>query len=75
MSPSSASRATTDEAVMVVYGADWCPDVKRTRALLDAVDQPYTYLNIDTDAAARPVVHTLQRGRRRIPTLVCPDGR
>ncbi len=73
MTPPEPQTSATDG--LVVYGTSWCPDVKRTRAVLDALDQPYIYLDIDTDATARRAVRTLQRGHKRIPTVVWPDGR
>jgi mycoredoxin len=59
---------------LVVYGADWCPDVRRTRRLLDQSDVPYRYVDIDDDAQARETVRRLQHGGRRIPTLLWADG-
>lgn len=62
------------DAPLVVYGADWCPDVRRSRALLDAVGTPYRYVDVEADPEAEQVVRGLQGGARRIPTLVRPDG-
>lgn len=59
---------------LVVYGADWCPDVRRSRRVLDAAGVAYRYVNIDTDESAVDLVRRLQNGSRRIPTLVWPDG-
>ncbi|MFI2651625.1 glutaredoxin family protein [Micromonospora fulviviridis] len=59
---------------LVVYGAGWCPDVRRSRALLDAARVPYLYVDVDEDQAATELVRRLQQGQRRIPTLVWPDG-
>lgn len=59
---------------LVVYGTGWCPDVRRSRALLDAARVPYRYVDVDEDQAATDLIRGLQRGRRRIPTLVWPDG-
>jgi glutaredoxin len=58
----------------VVYGASWCPDVKRSRALLDAEDVEYDYVDVEADAAAEALVRELQGGPRRIPTIVFGDG-
>lgn len=59
---------------LVVYGADWCPDVRRSRQLLDSAGVPYRYVNLEEDRVATKLVRRLQKGRRRIPTLVWPDG-
>ena len=58
----------------VVYGASWCPDVKRSRALLDAEGVAYEYVDVEADAAAEALVRELQGGPRRIPTIVFGDG-
>lgn len=59
---------------LVVYGTDWCPDVRRSRAMLDRAGVPYRYVNLEQDADATRLVRKLQHGSRRIPTLVWPDG-
>ncbi|MDT8915899.1 glutaredoxin domain-containing protein [Amycolatopsis sp. PS_44_ISF1] len=58
----------------VVYGASWCPDVKRSRALLDTSGTEYDYVDIETDPGAEALVRELQGGPRRIPTIVFGDG-
>lgn len=62
------------EPELVVYGTGWCPDVRRSRALLDTAGIAYTYVDLDEDASAVKLVRRLQRGQRRIPTLLWPDG-
>jgi len=59
---------------LIVYGTSWCPDVRRSRALLDAEGISHRYVDLEADAAAARLVRRLQRGRRRIPTIVWPDG-
>ncbi len=59
---------------LTVYGASWCPDVKRSRALLDSHSIEYDYFDVEEDAAAEQRVRALQDGARRIPTLVWDDG-
>lgn len=59
---------------MIVYGASWCPDVKRSRALLDSRGVAYDYVDVEADPAAEELVRSLQEGARRIPTIVFADG-
>ncbi|WP_328444411.1 MULTISPECIES: glutaredoxin domain-containing protein [unclassified Amycolatopsis] len=59
---------------LTVYGASWCPDVKRSRALLDREGVEYSYVDVEADAAAETRVRALQDGERRIPTIVWDDG-
>jgi glutaredoxin len=72
MTAAEQYEGSTDE--LVVYGTGWCPDVRRSRALLDKAGVAYRYVDLDADAGARRLVRRLQRGRRRIPTLVWSDG-
>lgn len=60
--------------VPVVDGTGWCPDVQRSRALLDTVGLPYRYVDLEQDVAATAYVRKLQHGRRRVPTVVRSDG-
>lgn len=62
------------EPELVVYGTGWCPDVRRSRALLDAAGIGYDYVDVEADPAATDLVRGLQRGQRRVPTLLWPDG-
>ncbi|MDI5976247.1 glutaredoxin family protein [Amycolatopsis magusensis] len=58
----------------IVYGAGWCPDVRRSRALLDREGVGYRYVDVEADAEAEARVRSLQDGARRIPTIVFDDG-
>ncbi len=59
---------------IVVYGTSWCPDVRRSRAVLDEVGLTYTYVDVDDDKAALRRVRALQKGARRVPTIVIGSG-
>ncbi|WIY03139.1 glutaredoxin domain-containing protein [Amycolatopsis mongoliensis] len=59
---------------LTVYGASWCPDVKRSRALLDREGVEYSYVDVEADADTERRVRELQDGARRIPTIVWDDG-
>jgi mycoredoxin len=68
---------TSEVDQLTVYGTSWCPDVRRSRALLDKAGVPYTYFDVETGEhaeQAESAVRLLQEGSRRIPTLVWPDG-
>lgn len=56
------------------YSADWCSDCKRSQKLLDEHHIAYEYL--DTDASAENAAHVekINKGQKRIPTIVFPDG-
>ena len=57
-----------------VYGTAWCGDCCRTRALLAEHQIAYTWVNIDSDDAARSLVQEVNHGNRSVPTIVFADG-
>ena len=59
---------------IVVYGAFWCPDCRRSKQFLGEHQIPYAWVNIEEDADAERRVIELNDGRRVIPTLVFADG-
>ena len=61
-------------AKILVYGAEWCGDCHRTRALFDQYKVAYDYLDIDADPAAKAAMLALVDGRNTIPTIVFTDG-
>lgn len=61
-------------ADLTVYGAEWCPDCRRSKRLLDRHEVPYTYLDVDADAQALAAMLELNDGRQSIPVIVFPDG-
>ncbi len=60
-------------ARITMYGADWCRDCRRSKALLDARDVDYEYVDLEAvaDGAARAKAIS---GRTQIPVVVFPDG-
>lgn len=56
-----------------MYGADWCGDCRRSKALLDRLGVLYAYLEVDTDDALRDRAIAIA-GRQSIPVIVFPDG-
>ena len=59
---------------ITVYGADWCPDCKRSKRLLDSKNIEYTWVDVDNNEAALQTVKSLNQGKRIIPTIVFPNG-
>lgn len=57
-----------------VYGTIWCADCRRARALLKEFNVEYTWVDIDSDAAARTYIQELNNGNRSVPTIVFADG-
>lgn len=59
---------------IVVYGAFWCPDCRRSKQFLGEHQIPYHWVNIEEDADAERRVIELNDGKRIIPTIVFADG-
>lgn len=58
---------------ITMYGADWCRDCRRSKALLDrrGIDYDYVDLELVADGADRAKAIS---GRTQIPVVVFPDG-
>jgi thioredoxin reductase (NADPH) len=65
---------SSDEPVMTVYGAPWCPHCKRVKKFLAAHRIRYAWVDIDADPSAIAKLKELQDGGQIIPTVVYPDG-
>lgn len=61
-------------AELTVYGADWCPDCRRSKRLLDRLAVPYSYVDVDADPEALAAMLALTSGRQSIPVVLFPDG-
>ncbi len=59
---------------LVVYGAPWCPDCRRSKAFLTEQRVPHRWVDVDADPASLAAMQQLQGGGRTIPTIVFPDG-
>lgn len=60
--------------MIAFYGADWCGDCRRSKALLDRLQVAYDYLEVDKDASLAAKVVELNGGAQSIPVLVFEDG-
>jgi thioredoxin reductase (NADPH) len=56
------------------YGAGWCGDCVRSQKLLDQHHIEYEYLDTDANAEYAAHVEKVNKGQKRIPTIVFPDG-
>jgi glutaredoxin-like protein len=59
---------------ITVYGADWCPDCRRAKRILDERQVQYSWVDIDKDREGEKLVITTNRGNRSIPTIIFSDG-
>ena len=58
---------------LTVYGADWCPDCRRTKRWLDANEVDYAWVDRDADPSIKRAL--AEAGYLAIPVVVFPDGR
>lgn len=56
-----------------MLGADWCPDCRRSKALLDRLGVAYEYVDLEADPDRYAEVEAISGGRS-IPTIVFPEG-
>ncbi len=60
-------------AKIIMYGAEWCPDCRRTKDFLQKNNVEYDYINVDVSPEASKIVEGINNGKRIIPTLMV-DG-
>ena len=59
---------------IVMYGAEWCGDCRRSKRFMDGNNVAYEYINVDEDAAASDKVMEINGGMKSIPVIVFEDG-
>jgi thioredoxin reductase (NADPH) len=59
---------------LILYGTNWCKDCKRSKQFLGEQRIHYDYVDVDKDADALAYVVQVNNGKRKIPTIVFPDG-
>ena len=56
------------------YGTSWCGDCRRAKAVFAELQVSYMWIDIDQDPQAAVFVQQVNRGLRRVPTIIFPDG-
>ncbi len=59
---------------VVVYGTETCHDTTRSRALLERMNVPYNFYNIDLDAGINKTAQALASGSTKIPVVDLGGG-
>ena len=59
---------------ITLYGTNWCGDCKRSLRVLNELQWPYTYIDIEQDDQAAAYVQQVNNGNSSVPTIVFPDG-
>lgn len=60
--------------MITLYGAQWCPDCRRSKAFLSDQRIAYEYIDLELDPDAMDTVLALNGGKQIIPTIVFDDG-
>ncbi len=60
---------------VIVYGADWCPDCRKSKAFLKDNKINFQYIEIDKkeNEWAIPIITKINNGKRKIPTILIND--
>ena len=56
------------------YGTNWCGDCRRAKAVFAELQVSYMWIDIDQNPQAAVFVQQVNRGLRRVPTIIFPDG-
>jgi thioredoxin reductase (NADPH) len=59
---------------IVLYGAAWCPDCRRSKTFLGEQRVPFRYVDLEVHPEENETVQRFNDGKRIIPTIVFPDG-
>ena len=57
----------------LMFGADWCGDCRRSKALLDASGVEYDYVDVEAVREGADRAFAIS-GRTNIPVILFPDG-
>lgn len=60
-------------AEVTYYGADWCRDCRRSKALMDSVGVAYDVKDVEQSAELAAEAENIA-GRKNIPVIVFKDG-
>ena len=70
----TTSDGVQSENGLVVYGATWCPDCRRSKTFLTTHRIPFTWIDLEEHPEEVAEVERRNAGKRIIPTIVFPDG-
>ena len=55
------------------YGADWCPDCRKSKSFLNDNSINYQFIDIDQNEWSIPIITKINKGKRKIPTIIIND--
>ena len=63
----------TDHGAVVVYGAEWCGDCRRSKAQLERLGVEFVYRDVAANDVDKDEAIAIS-DRQSIPVIVLPDG-
>lgn len=66
----SATLGINEDYRIVMYGADWCPDCRKSKAFLTDNSINFQYIDIDENEWSIPIITKINNGKRKIPTIL-----
>ena len=58
---------------IVLFGADWCPDCRKSKSFLNDNNINYQFIDIDKNEWSIPIITKINNGKRKIPTIIIND--
>lgn len=70
-----AALGINEDHRVVMYGANWCPDCRKSKAFLTDNKINFQYIEIDKEENtwAIPLIKKINNGKRKIPTILIND--
>ena len=65
---------TQEQAVIRMYGADWCADTRLAKRFMEKHGIAYEWIDVDQSDEARAAVKQINHGYVSVPTIVFGDG-
>jgi glutaredoxin-like protein len=62
------------QADIIMYGADWCGDCRRSKRLFEELDIQVNHIDVEVDKSAAAKVVEINGGAQSIPVIVFSDG-
>lgn len=59
---------------IIIYGTSWCPDTVRAKMCFARNGVSFVWCDIEKDLKERDFVEQKNEGKRRVPTILFPDG-
>ena len=69
----AAALGINEDYRIVLYGADWCPDCRKSKAFLTDNGVNYQFIDTEENEWAIPIITKINNGKRKIPTIIIND--